>query len=164
MEAADAYHDTDRKQKSEVVQPDHRMAETGQQTFDEGRRSLAAHDEMRRCRRCGEQKRNCDKNHAAKQTKAHVIPLRLPPEDAVAVDFVGRSPGSRVIASLGLPGASRGSSGTSRNAHRLQLRGQPRLRARPSPRSLLRPAGAGTDYVPTIAAARSTASRTARPH
>jgi hypothetical protein len=36
----------------------------------------------------------------------------------------GRSPGSRVVAFLGLPGASRCSSGTSRNAHRLQLRGQ----------------------------------------
>jgi hypothetical protein len=30
--------------------------------------------------------------------------MRPPPEDAVAVDFVGRSPGSRVIACLGLPG------------------------------------------------------------
>src|SRR5215475_15735407 len=70
--------------------------------------------------------------------------MRPPPEDVVANDCDGRSPGLRIIASLGLPGAS-GSSGTSRNACRSQLRGQPRLRAKLSPRSLLRPAGAGTD-------------------
>src|SRR5215471_4508107 len=71
--------------------------------------------------------------------------MRPPPEDVVASDCVGRSPGLRIIASLGLPGTSLGSSGTSRNACRSQLRGQPRLRTKLSPRSLLRPAGAGTD-------------------
>src|SRR5262245_37338757 len=47
--------------------------------------------------------------------------MRPPPEDVVANDGVGGSPGLRSIASLGLPGAS-GSSGTSRNACRSQLR------------------------------------------
>jgi len=46
-----------------------------------------------------------------------------------------------------------------RTARRLQLRGQPRLWDKPSPRSLLDPAGAGTDDAPTIAGAGATASR-----
>jgi hypothetical protein len=44
-------------------------------------------------------------------------------------------------------------------ARRLQLRGQPRLWGEPSPRSLLDPAGAGTDDSPTITGAGTTASR-----
>ena len=63
------------------------------------------------------------------RTDMFTISLRPPPEDMAVAPVVGRSPGLRVIASLGLPRASRRSSGISRQARRSQLRGQPRHRA-----------------------------------
>ena len=86
----------------------------------------------------------------------HALLLRPPPEDPRRYGVGGRSPGSRVRFLLRLPGAS--SSGLSRKTRCLQLRGQPRLRDRPSPCSLLRPAGAVTDDAATIAGAGTAAS------
>src|SRR5262249_61811180 len=98
-----------------------------------------------------------------RRRKVIAIPIRVPPEGVVTVGVVDRSPGSRVAAFLRLPGASAGSSGTS-EARRSQLRGQPRLRAKPSPRSLFRPIEVGIDDRTTIAVGGSTASRTAQRH
>src|SRR5262249_55372911 len=78
----------------------------------------------------------------------HLVLLRPPPEDMRVADGAGRPPGSRVTASLAFPKppvapvARRGmlaahSCGGSRGFGR-----------KPSPRSLLRPAGAGTATTP----------------
>jgi len=90
--------------------------------------------------------------------------IRLPPEGVVAVGIVDKSPRSRVAAFLRLPRASAGSGGWSSEARRLQLRGQPRLRAKPSPRSLFRPTEVDIDDRKTIAVGESTASGTLQRH
>src|SRR5262249_60247440 len=98
-----------------------------------------------------------------RRRKVIAIPIRVPPEGVVTVGVVDRSPGSRVAAFLRLPGASAGSSGSS-EARRSQLRGQPRLRAKPSPRSLFRPLQVGIGDPPAIAGGGSPASPTAHAH
>src|SRR5262249_58751695 len=71
-----------------------------------------------------------------------VVPGRPPPEGTVAVAVAGRSPGSRINAAIGLPGVTL--QWLNEGSSPLTVAGAAAALARPSPRSLLRPAAAGT--------------------
>src|SRR5207248_1570024 len=63
-------------------------------------------------RPCGEKQCKCERCGGAEEAQVHVIPpCALHPRTRLRFLVAGRSPGSRVVAFLGLPEASRGFSG-----------------------------------------------------